>query len=182
MKFLERLSLAIFSIIILLLSVLTCLLVFGWLEPSTILYVIQLGLAQANVTNVMLIIAIVFMLLAIKCIFFTSKEKEERTEGILLENENGKLLISVHTIENLVKGVIAQYAEVTSSNCKVHLNKQVNNVKVDLNLTVSAGTVIKDLSVKLQDKIKEVVKQSTELEMQEVNIQIKDIATEKNEK
>lgn len=182
MKFLERLSLAIFSIIILLLSVLTCLLVFGWLEPSTILYVIQLGLAQANVTNVMLIIAIVFMLLAIKCIFFTSKEKEERTEGILLENENGKLLISVHTIENLVKGVIAQYAEVTSSNCKVHLNKQVNNVKVDLNLTVSAGTVIKDLSVKLQDKIKEVVKQSTELDMQEVNIQIKDIATEKNEK
>lgn len=182
MKFIERLSLAIFSIIILLLSVLTCLLVFGWLEPSTILYVIQLGLAQANVTNVMLIIAIVFMLLAIKCIFFTSKEKEERTEGILLENENGKLLISVHTIENLVKGVIAQYAEVTSSNCKVHLNKQVNNVKVDLNLTVSAGTVIKDLSVKLQDKIKEVVKQSTELEMQEVNIQIKDIATEKNEK
>ena len=176
MKFIERLSLAIFSIIILLLSVLTCLLVFGWLEPSTILYVIQLGLAQANVTNVMLIIAIVFMLLAIKCIFFTSKEKEERTEGILLENENGKLLISVHTIENLVKGVIAQYAEVTSSNCKVHLNKQVNNVKVDLNLTVSAGTVIKDLSVKLQDKIKEVVKQSTELEMQEVNIQIKDIA------
>lgn len=179
MKFLERLSLAIFSVIILLLSVITCLVIFGWLDLATIMYAVQVVLNKPNATNVVLIAAVVLMLLAIKCIFFSSKEKTEKTEGILLENENGKLLISVGTIENLVKGVIAEYTEVTSANCKVRLNKQVNNVKVDLNLVVAAGTVIKDLSVNLQDKIKDVVKQTTELEIKEVNIKIKDIETNK---
>lgn len=181
MKFIEKVSLALFSIIVLLLSLIVCLVIFGWLPISTIVYVLQLVLAKPNVVNVILIISVILMLLAIKCIFFSSREKNEKTEGILLENENGKLLISVNTIENLVKGVIAGYKEVTSANCKVQLNKQVNNVKVDLNMTVAAGTVIKDLSVNLQDKIKEVVKQTTELDIKEINIKIKDIEASKKE-
>ena len=40
---------------------------------------------------------------AIRCIFFDSsaKKKEEKRNGILLENSNGKLLITRETIENL---------------------------------------------------------------------------------
>lgn len=61
------------------------------------------------------------------------------------------------------------------STCKVSLDKQVNNVKVNLNLTVGADTVIKELSVNIQNRIKEVVKNVTELEIKEINIKIKDI-------
>ena len=122
------------------------------------------------------------MLLAIKCIFFSSKEKSEKTEGILLENENGKLLISVDTIENLVKGVLSGFANVKTSTCKVELDRQANNVKVDLNLTVGSDTVIKELSVNIQERIKEVVKQTTELEIKEINIKIKNIEAKKEEK
>ena len=182
MKFLERLSLNLFSIIVLLLALIMCLLIFGWLQISTIGYALQLVLSNPTVNNVVLVIAVVFMLLAIKCIFFASKEKNDKTEGILLENENGKLLISVHTIENLIKGVVAGFASVTSAICHVQLEKQVNNVKVELYLTVAADTVIKELSVNLQDRIKEVVKQTTELEIKEINIRIKDIETSKEEK
>lgn len=181
MKFLERLSLTIFSIIILLLALVICLLIFGWIQTSTIVYVLQLALSRPAVINTTLIVAIILILLAIKSIFFSSSEKEDKTEGILLENESGKLLISVNTIENLVKGVVAGFANVTSANCKVHLDRQVNNVKVDLNLTVAADTVIKELSLNIQDRIKEVVKRTTELEIKEINIKIKDIERAKNE-
>ena len=88
---------------------------------------------------------------------------------------------SVNTIENLVKGVVSGFGNVTSANCKVHLNKQINNVKVDLNLTVAADTVIKELSLNIQDRIKEVVKRTTELEIKEINIKIKDIERSKVE-
>lgn len=181
MKFLERLSLAIFSIIILVLALVTCLLIFGWVQISTIVYVMQLALSRPAVINTTLVVSVILILLAIKSIFFSSREDEEKTEGILLENESGKLLISVNTIENLVKGVVAGFSNVTSANCKVYLDKQVNNVKVDLNLTVGSDTVIKELSLNIQDRIKEVVKRTTELEIKEINIKIKDIERAKTE-
>ena len=117
------------------------------------------------------------MLLALKCIFFSSytKENTEKTEGILLENESGKLLISIETIENLVKGVINGFENVKSINCKVKLDKQINNVTIDLNLVVSADTIIKDLSTNLQTRVKEVIKTTTEIEVKQVNIKIKNI-------
>lgn len=175
MKFLERISLTIFSIIILAISLIVCLLIFGWIRIDTITYILGLALMNTATINTILVIAVILILLAIKCIFFSSKPKDEKTEGILLENENGKLLISINTIENLVKGVVLGFANVKSSVCKVNLDRQVNNVKVELNLVVDANTIIKELSVNLQDRIKEVVKATTELEIKEINIKIKDI-------
>ena len=186
MKFLEKLSLAIFSIIVLIISLVMCLLVFGWIKSSTILYLLQTALANPTAVNIILVISVILMLLAIKCIFFssTAKESKEKSEGILMENENGKLLISINTIENLVKGVLSTFYSIKDSKCRVELDKQSNNVKVDLNLKVGADTVIKELSVNVQDKIKETVKQATELEIKEINIDIEDIEIEKekNEK
>ena len=181
MRFIEKASLTIFSIIILILSLILCLLVFGWLEIRNIYYVFQYLVSTPTATNITLGAAIVLMLLAIKCIFFPAynKGKETRTEGILLENESGKLLISIDTIENLVKGVLAGFENVRSTNCRVKLDKQVNNVIIDMNLIVTADTVIKELSANLQSKIKEVIKTTTEIEVKQVNIKIKNIETQK---
>lgn len=181
MKFLERLSLAIFSTIILILSLILCLILFGWLEASCIHYFIDYIAAIPTATNITLGILVIFMLLSIKCIFFPSysKEKEVKSEGILLENEAGKLLISIDTIENLVKGVVASFPNVKSANCKVKLDKSVNNVVIDMNLVVTAETVIKELSANIQDKIKEVIKTTTEIDVKAINIKIKNIEANK---
>lgn len=177
MKFLEKLTLTVFSVIMLILSLVLSLVVFGWLEISNIYYVIQYLISTPTATNITLTMLIIFMLLAIKCIFFPSynKEKGNKTEGILLENEAGKLLISIETLENLVKGVLAGFESIKSTNCKVKLDKQVNNVVIDLNLVVGAETVIKELSGNIQKKIKEVIKTTTEIEVKEINIKIKNI-------
>ena len=181
MKFLERTSLTIFSIIILILSLILCLVLFNWLEISNIYYVIQHIKSIPTATNITLVVAVILMLLAVKCIFFPSysKEKEQKTEGILLENESGKLLISIDTIENLVKGVVSGFPNVKSTACKVKLDKQVNNVVIDMNLVVASETIIKELSANLQDKIKEVIKTTTEIDVKAINIRIKNIETKK---
>lgn len=180
MKIIEKISLVIFSIIILLLSLIMDLLVFGWIKISNLTYFINLGLTVPTATNIILVVTIVLMLLAIKCIFFSSREKKDSgADGVLLENESGKLLISINTIENLVKGVVSEFPNIKSSVCKVILDKQENNVKINLNLVVEADTVLKVLSGNLQDKIKETVKNTAELEVKEVNIKIKDIEVKK---
>lgn len=182
MKIIEKISLTLFSIIILTLSLVLSLMLFNWLDISNAYYLLQYLISVPVATNISLIVSIILMLLSIKCIFFASynKEKCEKAEGVLLENGSGKLLISIETIENLIKGVIAGFENVKSTNCKVKLDKQVNNVIIDLNLVVSSDTIIKDLSSNLQTRIKEVIKTTTEIEIKQINIKIKNIEAQKD--
>ena len=180
MKLLERISLQIFSAIILLLGLILCLLLFGWIELGDIYYGLQWLISKPAATNTAIVVSIVLMLLSAKCIFFPSyKNEDEKHEGVLLENESGRLLISINTIENLVKSVVSGFPSVKAINCNVKLDKQVNNVVINLNLVVLPDTIIKDLSANLQSKIKEVVKTITEIEIKAVNIKIKNIEARK---
>lgn len=181
MKILEQITLTVFSVIILILCLALCLILFNWIEVSNIYAVIQYLKSTQMHTNISLIVSVVLMLLAVKAIFFPSyaKEKEQKSEGILLENETGKLLISIETIENLVKGVVVGFPNVKNVNCKVKLDKSVNNVIIDLNLVVASETVIKELSANLQNKIKEVIKTTTEIEVKSIDIKIKNIEAQK---
>lgn len=181
MKILEQIALTVFSVIILILSLTLCLILFNWIEVSNIYAVIQYLKSTQTLTNISLVVSVVLMLLAVKSIFFPSyaKEKEQKSEGILLENETGKLLISIETIENLVKGVVSGFTNVKNVNCKVKLDKSVNNVVIDLNLVVTSETVIKELSANLQNKIKEVIKTTTEIEVKSIDIKIKNIEAQK---
>ena len=71
-------------------------------------------------------VSIVFILLSIRCIFFdpTSKEEIKDKQGVLLENSNGKLMISKETIENLVESVAKGFKEAESITTRVELDKR----------------------------------------------------------
>ena len=133
-------------------------------------------------SKIVLGLSIIFILLSIKCIFFdsTSKEQIKERQGVLLENESGKLLISKETIENLVNSVALNFQSAEQVTTRVELDKE-NNVKVYVNLIISSDAVIKDLSANLQTKIKEKVKTATDLDVKEVNITVKKVAPKKEE-
>lgn len=181
MKIIEKISLTIFSIIILLIALIGCLLAVNWVKVDTITTCLEVVLLNPTYTNILLVVSIILTLLAIKCIFFASnKEEKDNISGILLENESGKLIISVETIQNLVKGVIAGFTSAELSNCKVMLDKQTNNVKIAIKILVGQDAIIKDLSLNMQNRIKEVVKNSTDLDIKQIDINIKDIVATKN--
>ena len=179
MKTIERISLALFSSIILIISVILCLAIFGWIDIEYVGNVLNLAITDVITSKILLALSIIFILLAIKCIFFDSsaKEKEENRNGILLENSNGKLLITKDTIENLVNTVVKGFDSAQEVNTKIELDKN-NNLKVFVNLVVKENAVIKELSTNLQNKIKEAIKQASDLEVKEVNIKVKNIEPE----
>lgn len=181
MKVLDKIGLVLFSTLILILSVLLCLMIFGWLDINLLTDIVKQALADQVTSNVLLGLSIVFILLAIKCIFFdsSSKEKEEYKNGILLENSNGKLLITKETIENLVNGVVKGFDSAEDVTTRIELDEE-NNVKVFVNLTVKENAVIKELSSNLQNKIKETIKKSSDLEVKEVNIKVRNIEQTKD--
>lgn len=176
MKLIEKITLALFSTLMLIISVIFCLLVFGWLEVSVVGEVIENIISDSVSANIILGLSVIFILLSIRCIFFDSsnKNKNEYKNGILLENSDGKLLITKETIENLVNGVVKEFESAEEVTTKIELDKE-NNVKVFVNLNVKENAIIKELSANLQNKIKETIKKTSDLEVKEVNIKVKNI-------
>lgn len=180
MKFLDRLALAVFSIIIFVLAVLLCLLMLGWFDVELVEGALQYLKSNEIATNITIGVSVVLLLLALKLMFFDSysRETEQSREGILLENDNGKLLVSRDTLENLTTSVAKGIGSVENVVSRVILDKE-NNLIIFVNLFVKAEAIIKDVSSSLQEKIKSTVKDSLGLDVKEVNIKIKNITEEK---
>ncbi len=178
MKILEKITLIIYSNIMLIVSIILSLLVFGWLDIELVGNIVTKIIIGETSGKIILGLSVAFILLSIKCIFFdtTSREQIKERQGVLLENESGKLMISKETIENLVNSVALNFQSAEDVTTRVVLDKD-NNVKVFVNLIVNEEAIIKDLSANLQAKIKEKVKAATDLEVKEVNITVKRVAS-----
>ena len=180
MKFLDKFNLTIFSIIILIMSLIVCLLSFGWIKLDLALDGIMFLVKNAVANNIALGVAIVLILLAMKSIFFNSYSKEQiqNKEGILLENDNGKLLVSKDTIESLTNTVVKSFESAESVMTKVEVDEE-SHVKIYITLFVYPDAIIKELSSKLQVNVKDTIKKSLDLDVTEVNIRVKNISVKK---
>ena len=173
MKLLERFALVIYSYIIILLSVVLSLLIFNWIDFNVVTDMVYALLTGEISSKITLGVSVVFILLSIKCIFFDekSKEKAKETQGILLKNENGQLMISKETIDNVVRNAVIGFDNVKECNTRIDVNSE-NQLRITLFLTVNENVVIKELASNLQTKIKEEVKKVTDLDVQEVNVKV----------
>ena len=184
MKFLDKLGLAIFSGIVFILSVILCLILFGFIDIGIISIAINEILGMQNGVYITIGILVVLILLAIKCLFFPSWERHSSSsddDGILLQNDNGKLLITKGTIKNLVNGTVDEFKELEGTEVDVNID-QNNEVYVDLTINVQKETVIKEVSTKLQNKIKDAVRKATDLEIKEINIKVNDVEKEEQKR
>ena len=166
MKTIEKITLVLFSSLMLIISVILCLAIFGWLDVGLVGDVINAAITGSVTSKVLLGLSIIFILLAIRCIFFDSSAKNKE--------EYGNLLITRETIENLVNAVVKGFDSAEDVTTKIELDKE-NNLTVYVNLVVKENAVIKELSKNMQNKIKDTIKKSSDLDVKEVNIKVKNI-------
>lgn len=183
MKILDKIGMTVFSVLMLLISVIMCLLIFGWLNVENVYIVLKLALNDAVTSNIILALAVVFILLAIKCIFFPSEEKKINgiKDGILLKNDDGELVISKSTLEELANSVARGFDSAQNVESKIVLDEE-KRIIVYVTLSVKEDAVIKELSTNLQNKIKSAIKKTSDLEVKEVNISVRNLKTEDKQK
>lgn len=178
MKIIDKITLIIYSCLMLIVSIIACLLIFGWFDMNIAMNFLRSSLQGDLSSKIILGVSIVFILLSVKCIFFGSSSKQtDNGQGVLLENDNGKLMISKSTLENLVNSVAIGFESTQDVTTRVELDEE-NNVNVYVYLVVSPNAVIKELSSDMQKQIKAKIKSATDLEVKEVNIKVKDVAQE----
>ena len=178
MKSFSKFVLAIFSVIILILGVIINLLVIGWLDYNTAFSLLQKILTQNPADKIILAITEIFMVFALISIFTDSgiEKQEKNGRDILMKNDSGKLMISRDTIINLVNSVVEEFPGARDANTKIQLDSE-NNIAVLVDLTVTKDVIIKELTINMQNKIKDTIKKASDLEVNEVNVRIKNIVT-----
>lgn len=179
MKFLDKLALKIFSIIIIIIAIIFILSITHIISIYSILDNMEAMITNGE-TEIQVTIAVlaILMLLALKGLFFTSKPEDNGKDGIVLENTSGKLVISKESFENLIASVIKDVPGAETVSSKTILDKNKNLI-VYVTAIVSKDVMIKDISNELQEKIKIAMKKTADLDVQEVNIRIKNISSKK---
>jgi uncharacterized alkaline shock family protein YloU len=87
-------------------------------------------------------------------------------------------MISIATLESLVNTVVKQFNSVQEIKTNIKVDNE-NNVIVLVDLIVMKDVVIKELSLAIQNKIREAIKNTSDLEVKEVNIRIKNYTAKK---
>ena len=176
MKTLDKIGLIIFSDLILILSIIICLIVFGWLSVEEVYLVIKTVFSDQTSTNIILGISIAFILLSIKCVFFTSEDKRINgiKDGILLKNDDGELVISKTTLEELVNNITKSFESAQNVSSKIVLDKE-KKLYIYITISVTENAVIKELTTNIQNKVKSSIKKTADLEVKEVNVSVRNL-------
>lgn len=176
MKFLDKLILCVFSVIILLMAIISSIFIFGWADTTTVYVMITNALKDTTTCNILIGLNVVLILLAIKGIFFDSPDREEKmsNDGILLQNDDGKLLITKDTLTSMVNSVVSGFESVKSSQSKIILDSD-NNLSIVLTIEVSDNAIIKELSNNIQIRVKDTIKNSLDVEVKSLDIRVKNV-------
>ncbi|MBR2289990.1 MAG: alkaline shock response membrane anchor protein AmaP [Clostridia bacterium] len=123
----------------------------------------------------------ILAIFAVREIAFGEKVSKEGREGLILENESGKLIISKESLENLVAGVGKEIEGVDNISSRTFIDTE-KNVVVEANVVVGREVALKDISAELQKRVKTALKQTADLDVKYVNIKIKNISNKKSKK
>lgn len=110
--------------------------------------------------------------------FFWSQKEDDGRNGVTLENTAGKLVISRESLENLIANVVKDVQGIEAISSRTILDRH-NNLIVYVTTLVSKDMMIKDVSSQIQEKIKQALSQTADLEVKQVNIKVKNITNKK---
>ncbi|MBQ3409543.1 MAG: alkaline shock response membrane anchor protein AmaP [Clostridia bacterium] len=174
MKILEKFVLILYSFLMLIVSTIICLILFRVITIEQIKYCMDFVQSDSALLITILSISIVCILLSIRCLFFRKKNqiKKSTASDILLENEAGRLLISKNSIENAARNIVRESLHLDTEMKVVVDIDPANNISVYISIMLDRALKVRDLTLDLQLKIKNEIKDSFGLEVKQVNIKV----------
>ena len=139
MRAVERFSIIVFSIIVLILSGLTILISCDIVSVD--IFDDMFSFFNENIIAT-ICICLLLALWSIANIFFKSDSNSEISNGVLLENENGSLLITKDSICNLVDSVLKKNTDIKDSNVKIEFD-QNKDIMINIVAVIKDNVVIK---------------------------------------
>ena len=178
MRALDRLISFIFSVIMLMVSVVLILVGVGVVEPQMLIdmlneHVFVKDVIDSNMFNAVTITGLVLLLASLKTTIFLSLFKVKDKAPILVKTQNGEVEIAQETIISTVKNVAVSFDNI--KDVQATMQKRKKGVVIYAMVLVYANTNIRETIEEMQRQVKEMVKNTTGVDVLEVNIKVKNI-------
>ena len=176
MNYLFRILTAVYALVASLISALIMISPFGdKIILSYLLDYINANYYQSNRYDVMVfIIGLVFLVLNV--FLLTSGIRNSRTSKYLCkETESGEVRIATYAIENVANSLAKRVQGVKDAKAKASFSK--NKVNIVVKLSVLPDTHIPNLCNSIQERIKDSVEVTMDLDVQKVNVSVDSIYT-----
>ena len=179
MKYFNRMCLVIFSLIILVLTTTIILMSLGVLETKLFTVVLTSLITAKTSLRITIIVSVILFILSFRFVFFKIEKDDNTKDGIIMENANGKLIISKESLENMIYSSAKLINGIDYISSRTLIDKE-HNLLITVTIQVGENVIIKDVSAGLQDKIKETMKNTADLQVGKVIVNVKNIVTKKN--
>lgn len=177
MNLFDRFILAIYSLALIVLSVVMIAVTSGWFSPDLFRPYVDQIFTGTNITY--LIVAIIFLIVSLR-FFFSSfrfkKTKEER--GIRQKSDLGEINITVETIQTIVERAARRVKGVRELRTAVKVLE--SGTMITLRVSVDGETPFPELTHKLQTDVKEHVENITGILISEVAVVVTEVAQQEN--
>lgn len=181
MRFFENLFIKLFSLIIFVISIIVILIGIDLVNVKIFSTIVNFLYSTNIKAKITIIVSLINMLVALKIILTRRGKPKNGKDGIVLENTSGKLIISKESLDNMIFNASKDIPGAENISSKTYLDLD-QNLRVYVTVTISSDVSIKDLSTRLQSKIKSTIKQTADLDVSEVNVKIKNIVNKKSKK
>lgn len=175
MRFLDKLISFIFSVVVIVLAVIVCM-----ISVNVLQYGVIDGLLREYVfindsqMNLYLTLSSILVILAgLKVTVFSSSLSPNTKKSIMVDTANGKIQIAQDTIENIATSVIKDYDQI--KNVQARMAKARKGINMYMMLMVYEGTNIKEIVTKIQDEVKRQIESTTSVRVCNVDIKIKNV-------
>ena len=179
MKLFNRSCLVLFSLIILVLTTIIILISLGVLETKLFTVVLTSLITAKTSLRITIIVSVILFVLSFRFVFFKIEKDDNTKDGIIMENANGKLIISKESLENMIYSSAKLINGIDYISSRTLIDKE-HNLLITVTIQVGENVIIKDVSAGLQDKIKETMKNTADLQVGKVIVNVKNIVTKKN--
>ncbi|WP_258359300.1 alkaline shock response membrane anchor protein AmaP [Moorella sulfitireducens (nom. illeg.)] len=171
---LDRALLALFALLVAVLSLGTLVVVAGWAVP---LDLFELSLRRPDYRIIAGLVATVLFLLALRFLVASVRPAAAREEqAVIKAAELGTASISLPALENLVIRAARQVKGVREVRTRLHVLPEGLSVK--LNITVSPDRNLPELAAALQQQVHEYIVATAGLEVPEVQVRVNGIYQE----
>ena len=173
MRVLDKIALAMFSVLILAISVVYILLYCGIMDQALAVKGIEIMVNEEPSKFVFLGLSIICILLSIKAILFDADSYENIKTPVEIEGDNGTLEIMPNTIEAIASMTLKNYTVISEAIAKMQSKK--DGIVMNITCMVKPDTIITELVSEMQKNVKEKIETQTSAHVLEVNIRVKDL-------
>lgn len=177
MKFLDRLINFIFSLVMVVFSVVVLLVMFDLADSSFVNGLLNDYVWNVQNKTIVIGVASLVFLAGLKTTIFLADFRKKKKIPIMVASDNGNVQIAAEMIESTAKAVAKSHEEVKEVNAK--MVSRSKGVDIFMSLLVSQDTNIRALTIAIQEEVKNKIHDTTGVLVLNTDIKVKNIVEKK---